>query len=145
MNPVSRLFVRINTSLYQFTNGRVGSNLGTQSVLLLYSIGRKSGKTYVTPLSFYRDSENYVVAGSNWGSEQPPDWLKNLLVQPHTQIQILDKTFDVSASLAEGAERERLWKLVAARNAQILEYQAGLKRQIPIVILHPQEKSETRS
>lgn len=99
----------------------------------------------MTPISFYRDGENYLVVASNWGSEQPPDWLKNLLAQPHAEIQIRDKIYDVNVSLAEGAEREHFWKLVTARNPQFLEYQAGLKRQIPIVILHPQDKSKTRS
>ena len=74
MSIVTKVFARANAFLLQVTNGRLGSRMGKQSVLLLHTVGRKSGKSYTTPLSYYRDGENYLIAASNWGQEDPPDW-----------------------------------------------------------------------
>ncbi len=115
----------------------MGSQLGAQSVLLLRTVGRKSGKSFTNPLSFFRDGENYLVVASNWGQESHPNWFLNLMQQPRTTIQVKDRTIPVQARQAEGAEYERLWKVVTSRNSQYLQYQKGLARRIPIVVLKP--------
>lgn len=116
--------------------------MGKQSVLLVHTIGRKSGKPYTTPLSFYRDGGNYLIVGSNWGKENPPDWFLNLMQHPQTTIQVKGKTLQVEAYQAEGEDYQRLWAVVTKKNSQYLEYQKTTTRQIPILILTPESKSE---
>ncbi len=137
MNTMTRLFVAANASIYQATGGRLGSQLGPQSVLLLHTVGRKSGKSFTTPLSFFRDGESYLVVASNWGQEAHPNWFLNLMQQGSTTIQVKDQTIPVQARQANGEEYPRLWQLVTSRNSQYLEYQKGLTRRIPIAILTP--------
>jgi F420H(2)-dependent quinone reductase len=132
-----KFFTKVNVYVYQKTKGRLGNRMGKQSVLLLHTIGRKSGKHIMTSLSFYRDRETYLVVASNWGKEYHPDWLLNLLQHPITTIQVGPKTIPVEAHLAEEEEYKRLWTLVTHLNDQYIQYQKGLKRQIPIVILTP--------
>jgi F420H(2)-dependent quinone reductase len=137
MNAMTKLFVKANVYLFQVTGGRLGSRMGKQSVLLLHTIGRKSGKIFSTTLSYYRDGENYLIVASNWGREVPPDWFLNLVKQPDTTIQVKGRLIKVEASQAEGDEYLRLWDLIARYNSQYIEYQKSLTRRIPIVILSP--------
>jgi deazaflavin-dependent oxidoreductase (nitroreductase family) len=131
------LFMRANAFFYRLTNGLLGSRMGKQTVLLLHTVGRKSGKSYITPLSFYQDGENFLIVASNWGKNEPPDWFRNLIKLPITTIQIKNKTFQVTVHRAEGEEYQRLWGLVTHKNSQYLEYQKSMTRRIPIVILTP--------
>ncbi len=136
-NTMTKFFTSSNAFMYRLTGGRLGSRMGQQTVLLLHTVGRKSGKPYVTPLSFYRDGANYLLVASNWGKEEHPDWFLNLMQQPRTRIQVLEQTVEIEARQAQGEEYERLWKLVTGRNSQYIQYQKGIQRRIPIAILAP--------
>ena len=137
MNNWIKVFTAANAFLFQKTHGRLGNRMGRQSVLLLHTIGRKSGKTYTTPLSYYRDGDNYLLVASNWGKEEHPNWFRNLLQNPGTTIQVGATTIPVAFHQAQGEEYKRLWEVVTRQNDQYLKYQKGLARQIPIVILTP--------
>jgi deazaflavin-dependent oxidoreductase (nitroreductase family) len=137
MSIMTKVFTRANAFLLQITNGRLGSSMGKQSVLLLHTLGRKSGKSYSTPLSYYRDGKIYLIVASNWGKEDPPDWFRNLMQHSRTTIQVKGATLQVEARQAEGEEYQRLWEVVTRQNSQYLEYQKALTRRIPIVILTP--------
>ncbi|MGB8645290.1 MAG: nitroreductase/quinone reductase family protein [Anaerolineae bacterium] len=137
MSIWTRLLARSNAFALQVTHGRLGSQMGPQSVLLLHTVGRKSGKPYATPLSYYRDGENYLVVASNWGQETPPDWFRNLERRSRTTIEVKGATLQVEARPAQGEEYTRLWELVTRRNAQFVEYQKRVTRRIPVVVLTP--------
>ncbi len=135
-----KFFVRLNALVFKTTGGRLGSQMGKQAVLLLNTTGRKSGKAYTTPLSFFRDGADYLVVASNWGKEEHPNWFLNLQQQPQATIQVKDHTIPVQARPAGDQDYERLWNLVTRQNSQYLQYQRGLKRRIPVVILTPIER-----
>jgi deazaflavin-dependent oxidoreductase (nitroreductase family) len=137
MNVLTRAFVRTNAVLFQLTAGRLGSQMGKQTVLLLHTVGRKSGKAYSTPLSYYRDGNRYLIVASNWGQEKHPNWFRNLMEYPHSAIQTKSGLLPVEARQAEGDEYRRLWELVTRQNPQYLRYQQAVTRQIPVVILTP--------
>jgi deazaflavin-dependent oxidoreductase (nitroreductase family) len=137
MSSWVKIFTSINAFLYQKTNGHLGNQLGKQSILLLHTTGRKSGQTFTTPLSYYRDGRRYLVVASNWGKADQPNWYKNLRQQPRAAIQVGSATIRVEAQPAEGTEYNRLWDLVTRQNEQYPKYQKDLERQIPIVILTP--------
>jgi deazaflavin-dependent oxidoreductase (nitroreductase family) len=132
-----KIFTSANAFLFRVSGGRLGNRMGGQSVLLLHTIGRKSGKPYTTPLSNYRDGNAYLVVASNWGKEEHPDWFQNLERHPRTTIQVGASVIPVEAHPAEGKEYERLWALVTRLNEQYIKYQKGTARRIPVVILTP--------
>ena len=137
MSKLTKAFGKMNAFIYQATKGRLGSKMGKQSVLLLHTTGRKSGKSFSTPLSYYRDGSNYLIVASNWGKEVHPDWFLNLERHPRTAIQVKNSTLQVEAHPAEGEEYQRLWEAVTRQNTSYLAYQKKLTRRIPIVILIP--------
>ncbi len=127
----------INVAAFKLSSGRLGSKMGKQSVLLLHTVGHKTGKHYLTTVSYYRDGEDYLVVASNWGKESHPGWYFNLLKQPKTIIQVESKTIHVEACPAEEGDYMRLWTLVTEHNQQYVNSQKKMKRRIPIVVLSP--------
>ena len=137
MDFLTKLFTRFNAFLLRATRGRLGGQLGAQSILLLTTTGRRSGQPRATPLSYYRDGTRYLVVASNWGKDSPPEWLLNLQRQPAASIDVRGQRWPVDGRPAAGDEQARLWALVTARNPQFTHYQQGTARSIPVVILTP--------
>jgi deazaflavin-dependent oxidoreductase (nitroreductase family) len=92
-----KIFTAANAFLFRITKGHLGNRMGGQSVLLLHTVVRKSGKAYTTPLSYYQDGNAYLVVASNWGKEVHSDWYYNLLRNPRTTIQVGAATTPVEA------------------------------------------------
>jgi deazaflavin-dependent oxidoreductase (nitroreductase family) len=103
----------LDLRLYRLTRGR-WSVLGRHQLpsLLITTTGRRSGLPRTQPLLYATDGDGYVVVGSNWGQAHHPAWSANLLAQPAARVTIGDREFGVRATLATGAERDRLWQLV---------------------------------
>ena len=87
-------------SLYRLTNGTVGGKLGGRPILLLTTIGRKSGKERVTPLLYLPEGDHFIVIASNWGEANHPMWWLNLQANPRAKIQIGPKIIPVTARQA---------------------------------------------
>ena len=136
-----KLLMTINVFLYRLTNGLIGGKMAGRSVLLLHTIGRKSGKSYITPTNYYRDGENYVLVASNWGKANNPAWFFNLMNRPETIIEVEGQRLPVRARQANPDEYERLWKMVIQQNAYYVRYQSQIKRKIPLVILVPENST----
>ena len=126
-----------NVLAYRLTGGLLGSKMAGQSVLLLNTVGRKSGKMYTTPMNYYRDGDDYLVVASNWGKEHNPAWYYNLMHQSTTIIQVNRKRIQVRAHEATGPEYDRLWQMVTQKNDFYIRYHEQTDRHIPIVLLSP--------
>ena len=138
MNKLSlKVFMAVNTFAIRASRGRIGSRLGTQTILLLHTVGRKSGKHFVTPIAYFYTDGYYFLIGSNWGKEHNAAWYYNLLAQPRTIIEVRGKRIAVEARQAEGAEYDRLWKYAIEHHPPYLHYKEMTSRHIPIVILQP--------
>ena len=137
VSSMINIFTRLNVIVYQVSHGHLGSQLGRQSILLLHTVGRRSGKNRIISLSYYRDGNDYLLVGSNWGKETQPAWFHNLMGQPRSTIQVGQKTITVLAHQAQGEEYQRLWQQVTKQNQQYVEYQSKMKRRLPIIILTP--------
>jgi deazaflavin-dependent oxidoreductase (nitroreductase family) len=133
-------FTNFNSFLIRVTQGRVGSQLGTQSILILHTTGRKSGQPRRTPIAYFEFQGRYLVVGSNWGRKNEADWLLNLRRQPVASIDVKGRTFAVRAREATGDEYTRLWKYVTQRHAQYLRHQQMTSRRIPIVVFEPNKQ-----
>lgn len=112
----------------------VGGN-GIQTCLLLTTVGRKSGKLYTHPLLYAKDGEHFIIVGSKGGSNAHPNWYYNLLAKPEVELQVGPDEFKAQATLATGAERERLWNLMTDIFPPYEDYQSRTSREIPLFSL----------
>jgi deazaflavin-dependent oxidoreductase (nitroreductase family) len=129
----------VNDHIKQYveSGGAEGYEWRGTEILLLTTIGRRSGTPRRTALIYREIDGNYVVVASKGGSEQHPLWYLNLVANPEVEVQIKDTTVHAVARTAEGDERARLWDLLAEVWPDYNDYQTKTDRQIPIVVLEP--------
>jgi len=127
-------FMSINTLLLRLSRGRLGSKLGTQTILILNTIGRKSGQERSIPIAYFDYEGKYLIVASNWGKDRSADWYLNLKKNPHAKIEVNGKVVSVVAREAHGDEYNCLWKFVTVRHPPYLDYQKMTARHIPIMV-----------
>lgn len=132
-----RMFLALHVFIYRLTGGKVMGAFGPNPILLLDTMGRKSGKLRTTPLMYTRNGDNYIIAASNGGADSHPAWYHNLKGNPKTTIQVKGDKINVTAQEAPSKERNRLWPLFTAKAPQFKAYEQKTKRQIPMFILRP--------
>jgi len=115
-------------------NDGVVSGRGS-SLLLLTATGAKSGRQHTTPLAYTRDGDRYIILASKGGAPTNPAWYHNLVAHPEVTVEVGGETFQSRASVAEGAERERLFNQMAAKMPGFADYQRNTTRQIPVILL----------
>ena len=130
---------KAHAAIYELSDGRVGASSAGLPMLLLSVTGRKSGETHTAALVYFQDGDSYVVVGSDGAAKRDPQWWKNLEVDPMGAILVGRKKLDVKATLATGAERERLWEVGKTANPMWSKYQARTERELPVVMLTPVE------
>ena len=135
-----KLFMAVNVFVIRLSQGRFGSQLGTQTILLLHSLGHKSGKQYVTPIAYFYTDGFYFLIGSNWGKDQNAGWYHNLQAQPRTIIEVKGRKIPVEAHRAEGPEYGRLWQFAVEHHPPYQHYKEMTKRHIPIMVLQPESQ-----
>lgn len=141
MTSAAHLFGPAHVAKYRETGGRVGHIWKEGStVLLLTTKGRKTGRPGTTPLIYVRDGDDYVIVASQGGAPQHPGWYRNLVKSPDVEVQVEEDVFPAHARTAEGAERERLWKLANEMWRHYDEYQTRTDRTIPVVVLERQDR-----
>jgi deazaflavin-dependent oxidoreductase (nitroreductase family) len=106
-------------------------------ILLLHTRGAKTGRPVVTPLIYRPEGDSFVVLASMGGWKTNPAWYYNLVANPEASIEVGAQTLDVTAAVAEGLERARLFELHCATYPQFAYYQSKTKRAIPVVVLTP--------
>src|SRR5512140_2359957 len=124
-----KLFTDMNQFIIRLTKSRLGSQLGTQSILVLYTTGRKSGRPRSTPIAYFEYQGRYLLVGSNWGRPHQADWLLNLRKDPQARIDVKGKSYAVQAREATGDEYSSLWKYVTEQHPPYLQYQEMTSRR----------------
>ena len=130
-----RLFARTHVSLYRLSKGRIGGRLWNAPVLLLTTVGRKTGKTRTTPLLYLKDDNRIAIVASNAGRDKEPSWWTNLRTNPHAKIQIRGEKKKMIARKANSYEQASLWPLLTKMYPSYNDYQKKTKREIPVVVL----------
>ena len=111
---------------------------GMLTTLLLFTTGRKSGKTSILPLIYRPTGDGgYCIIASKGGAPAHPAWYLNLATNPSVHLKVATEEMDAVARVAEGEERERLWQLMVDYYPPYTDYQAATDRQIPVVVLDP--------
>jgi deazaflavin-dependent oxidoreductase (nitroreductase family) len=140
MRRASPLLTRAHASAIRLSGGRIQRSFiftGGMPILVLTTVGRKSGQTRSTPVGYLRHGDGYAVLASNAGSERSPAWWLNLQAQPRAEVLADRARFAVTARRADAAEEASLWQEFAARNPGFDEYRKLTERPIPVVVLEP--------
>jgi len=144
VGKIIRTMSKVNVAIYRWTGGLLGSTWRVGSafpwgvpVLLLTTVGRKSGRRRIAPLLFIEDGSKVIVAGSQGGLPKDPLWYRNLQANPECRVQIKRRTMNMTARTASPEEREVLWPKLVAHYPDFASYETWMDRVIPIVILEP--------
>ncbi len=121
---------------FRSNGGAVGGPFEGAPMLLLHSVGRRSGEERVNPLVYQQVGDEWAVFASFAGAPSDPAWYRNLIAHPDTSIEVGAQQVPVRARVAEGEERDRIWEKQKAAMPGFAEYEvkAG-DRVIPVVIL----------
>ena len=137
MKFLFRIFTSIHVGIYRFTKGKMGGQMRGFKVLLLTTKGRKSGKTYITPLGHFDNENGYVIIASNSGLPDHPAWYHNLKSNPQVTVQVLNQVFPAVAEILTGEARKQAWQQVIASAPLYANYEKKTTREIPVILLRP--------
>lgn len=128
---------RVDPILMKMSGGRVNTT-GTKAVVVLKHVGRKTGAARQTPLVYFTHGDDVVLIASKGGAPEHPAWLHNLRANPEIELYVGKAGGKYRAREAEGAEREKLWKLATTLNSGFDGYkERASNRQIPVVVCTP--------
>lgn len=136
-------WVAEHTRRYVATGGEEGHLWNGVPTLLLTTIGRRSGQPRRTALIYGRDGDRYLVVASKGGAAEHPLWYRNLSARPKVEVQVGAEHFRARARTATPNEKPALWQRMTQIWPAYDEYQAKTSREIPLVILEPEERDET--
>lgn len=135
-NPENILgFMQDHIRRYLATDGEDGHLMNGFPCLVLTTTGAKSGEQRQAAVIYGKHVDSHVIIASKGGSDTPPAWFVNLAASGRGHIQVKAEKMDVKMRVAEGAEREQLWNMMAKIFPAYLEYQQKTSRQIPVVVL----------
>lgn len=131
----------IHDAIYRKTGGRIGHKMpGQAPILLLHTVGAKTGIQRTNSLSYALDGGRYLVVASKGGDPKAPGWYFNAKANPSVEINVGPKRMPATATIigADDPEYPRLWKLVNDNNSDRYDgYQSRTTRPIPILSLTP--------
>ena len=104
-------------------------------LMILTSTGAKSGEKRSAVVTYTRDGNRYVIAASKGGAPTNPSWYYNLLADPHVTVEADKQTFEATATITDGEERQRLWNQHAAERTEFQDYPNKTPRLIPVIVL----------
>ncbi len=120
---------------FRANKGKVGGRYANTPLLLLTTTGAKSGKTYINPLAYTKDSNRLIIIASFGGAPKNPSWYNNLVAHPGVTVEVGSERFQAKATVATGEERQRLYDQQAKQMPNFAEYAKKTTRQIPVIVL----------
>jgi deazaflavin-dependent oxidoreductase (nitroreductase family) len=132
---VQKVVTKGHEVVVKATGGRVGGRIAGMDVLVLHTVGRKSGLPRTTPLTYMNDDENLILVASNGGARNHPTWFLNLTAEPNVEVERKGKKEKWTARRATKEEKERLWPKITSTYKGYASYQKRTDRDIPVVIL----------
>ncbi|KMO81375.1 nitroreductase family deazaflavin-dependent oxidoreductase [Mycolicibacterium chubuense] len=117
---------------FRANGGVVGGMFAGSDLVLLTTVGAKSGQPRISPLVYFDLDGRILIAGSFGGAPKAPAWVHNLRAQPGVRVEIGSETYDAEARELPRAERDALYPRVVEKAPQFGEYQAKTERVIPL-------------
>jgi F420H(2)-dependent quinone reductase len=133
-----KLFTRVQIFIFRLTRGKSMAFFRGMPILLLITVGRKSGKTHTIPVMYFRDGDSFVITASNGGRPRYPAWFHNLKNASQVEMEIPGKRLMATPSIATEQEHARLWQQLVAQAPFFEDYRKRAPRPIPMVLLRPQ-------
>jgi len=135
--PSTSAWAREQAELYERSGGTEGTTLMGMPVIILTSVGSKSGKLRKTALMRVEHNGDYAVVASLGGAPKHPVWYYNLVNHPHVELQDETVRADYLAREVTGDEKARWWERAVAAYPPFAEYQLKTEREIPVLVLEP--------
>jgi deazaflavin-dependent oxidoreductase (nitroreductase family) len=124
---------------YEATDGEQGGMLNGSPVVVLTSVGARTGGLRKTPLMRVEHDGRYAVVASLGGAAHNPQWYHNLVANPHVELQDRGFKRDYRAREVTGDEKAVWWARAVAAFPPYADYQRKTRRQIPVFVLEPME------
>jgi deazaflavin-dependent oxidoreductase (nitroreductase family) len=140
--PSTSDWARRQVEEYEASNGEKGNTLRGRPVIVLTSVGAKSGKLRKTPLMRVEHQGTYAVVASLGGAPQHPVWYHNLKANPQVELQDRATKRDYTAREVFGEEKAIWWERAVSTWPDYAEYQKKTDREIPVFVLEPIETAE---
>lgn len=135
--PSTADMARENAEAYLASGGTEGTQLNGKPVILLTTVGAKTGKIRKTPLMRVEHDGEYAVVASLGGAPKHPVWYYNVKKNPHVELQDGTVSRDYEAREVVGDEKALWWDRAVAAFPDYAEYQNKTDRQIPVFVLTP--------
>jgi deazaflavin-dependent oxidoreductase (nitroreductase family) len=115
--------------------GKVGGPFEGRTLLILHTIGAKSGQERINPVAYVTDGDRFVIIASKGGAPTNPDWYYNLVANPQVTVEVGVEQFTARASISTEPERTRLYSKMVEMMPGFAEYQKKTTRMIPVITL----------
>jgi deazaflavin-dependent oxidoreductase (nitroreductase family) len=135
--PSTSDWARENAEKYMESGGTDGTELQGKPVILLTTIGAKTGKVRKTPLMRVEHNGEYAVVASLGGAPKHPVWYHNIKAHPQVELQDGETAKDYEAREVFGDEKAVWWERAVEAWPDYAEYQTKTDRQIPVFVLTP--------
>jgi deazaflavin-dependent oxidoreductase (nitroreductase family) len=133
--PSTSDWARKQAEQYEASDGAEANDILGRQVIVLTSVGAKTGKLRKTPLMRVEHDGEYAVVGSLGGAPKNPVWVYNLRKEPHVELQDRTEKYDYVAREVSGDERDLWWKRCVEAFPNYAEYQVKTDRLIPVFVL----------
>ena len=133
--PSRQKWVRDQVALYEHSGGTQGVTLRGMPVVILTTVGARSGKLRKAPLMRVEHDGTYAAVASLGGAPTNPVWYANLMAHPGVELQDGPQKWGVVAREVHGDERTLWWDRAVAAYPDYAEYQRRTTREIPVVLL----------
>lgn len=135
--PSTSDWARKQAELYESSGGTDGTSLQGMPVVVLTTVGNKTGKLRKTPLMRVEHDGRYAAVASLGGAPKHPVWYYNVVAEPHVELQDGTVRQDMTAREVFDAEKAEWWERAVAAFPAYADYQAKTEREIPVFVLEP--------
>ena len=130
-------WVRDQVAAYEASDGAEANTLRGVPVVVVTSVGAKSGKIRKNPVMRVEHDGCYALVASKGGSPSHPTWYHNLVAHPTVELQDGPEPRDYTVRVAEGTERAEWWERAVAVWPDYADYQTKTDREIPVFVAEP--------
>jgi deazaflavin-dependent oxidoreductase (nitroreductase family) len=135
--PSPSKWVRDQVEEYEGSGGTAGTTMREMPVVIVTTIGARSGKVRKVPLMRVEHDGEYAAVASKGGAAKNPVWYHNLVANPEVEVRDGTVVQKMTAHEVTGAEKAIWWQRCVAAFPDYADYQAKTERQIPVFVLTP--------
>jgi deazaflavin-dependent oxidoreductase (nitroreductase family) len=135
--PGTSAWARKQAEQFEASDGELAAELRGRPIVVVTSVGAKTGKLRKTALMRVEHDGQYAVVASKGGAAKNPVWYHNLKANPHVELQDGPVRRDYTAREVTGEEKARWWERAVEAYPDYANYQRKTDRQIPVFVLKP--------